>query len=42
LKELIQNNGNLQASLKMDGKEFRKKWFEFVKKKYGILKIVKY
>ncbi len=36
LKELIQNNGDLNSTLHMDGEEFRRKWFEFVKKKYGI------
>jgi len=36
LKELIQNNGDLNSSLHIDGEEFRRKWFEFVKKKYGI------
>ena len=36
LKKLIQNNGNLQESLQMDVEEFRRKWFDFVKKKYNI------
>ena len=36
LKSLIQNNGNLKNTLKMDDEEFTKQWFAFVKKKYGI------
>lgn len=36
LKSLIQNNGNLKATLNMNEEEFTKQWFAFVKKKYGI------
>jgi hypothetical protein len=36
LKSLIQNNGNLKDTLKIDDEEFTKQWFAFVKKKYGI------
>lgn len=36
LKTLIQNNGNLHDTLKMDDEQFTKQWFAFVKKKYGM------
>lgn len=36
LKSLIQNNGNLKATLNLDDEEFTKQWFSFIKKKYGI------
>jgi hypothetical protein len=36
LKELMQNNGNLNVSLHMDGEEFRRKLCKYVKEKYGI------
>ncbi|MBZ5856938.1 gluzincin family metallopeptidase [Flavihumibacter profundi] len=39
LKSLIQNNGNLKDTLKMDDEEFTKKWFAFVSTKYGIVSI---
>jgi hypothetical protein len=36
LKSLVQNNGNLKDTLKIEDEEFTKQWFAFVKKKYGI------
>lgn len=36
MKSLIQNNGNIQDTFKIDDEEFTKQWFAFVKKKYGI------
>jgi hypothetical protein len=36
LKTLIQNNGNLKLTLNMNEEEFTKRWFAFVKRKYGI------
>jgi hypothetical protein len=36
LKTLIQNNGNLEDTLKLNDEEFTRQWFAFVKKKYGI------
>jgi len=36
LQELINNNGNLQATLGMTSTEFQSAWFQFVKDKYGI------
>ncbi len=36
LNELIQNNGDLQATFNMTDGEFTKEWFAYVKKHYGI------
>ena len=36
LKSLIQNNGNIQDTLKIDDEEFTKQWFAFVKQKFEI------
>jgi hypothetical protein len=36
LRDLINNNGNLQTTLGMTSSEFQSAWFQFVKDKYGI------
>jgi hypothetical protein len=36
LRALIENNGNLNATLNMAEEEFTRQWFSFLKKKYGI------
>lgn len=36
LNSLIKNNGNLEETLNIDGEEFTKQWFAFIKKKYSL------
>jgi len=36
LRSLIQNNGDLKATLNLNEEEFTRKWFAFVKSKYSI------
>lgn len=36
LKSLIQTNGNLKDTLKVDEIEFTRQWYAFVKRKYGV------
>ena len=36
LNTLIKNNGNIKQTLNVDDEEFTRRWFAFVRKKYGI------